>query len=323
MLNIKFSIIVPAYNVQEYLAECIESILNQSYDNYEIIIVNDGSTDKTLAICEEYIKENDKIKLINKENGGLSDARNAGMKYTSGEYIVFIDSDDYIHQDSLKYFADALKNKADVLITRLVEVYEDNHNLEMDEMMSKYVDTNSSKEQIIEWTFMRSQNTWPAPKYVISSKLIKDLGLEFEKGVLHEDLDWTTKLFCCAKSFSVCYLPWYFHRMGRANSITTTSNYKRAIDVIQMVNNHIQSIDNYEMKKREKDMIINRLVMSVYYILGQYKLASVEGKKAIIECVKDNRDILSYTPKIKFKIFVFAIKILGEKIALDLLALIN
>ena len=93
------SIIVPIYNVENYLQECIESLLIQTYRNLEILLINDGSTDDSGNICDEYAKCDSRISIVHKENGGLSDARNVGMKVASGEYYMFIDSDDYISHD--------------------------------------------------------------------------------------------------------------------------------------------------------------------------------------------------------------------------------
>ena len=92
------SVIVPVFNVEKYLEKCIESIRNQTYKNLEILLINDGSTDKSLEICNKYLEIDDRIVLLNKENGGLSSARNFGIDNAKGEYITFVDSDDFIHE---------------------------------------------------------------------------------------------------------------------------------------------------------------------------------------------------------------------------------
>src|SRR5690606_32725285 len=92
----KISIIIPIYNASAFLEKCIDSVINQSYDNLEIILINDGSTDSSLDICKKYANSDDRIKLINKENGGVSSARNMGLEVVTGDYIGFVDSDDYI-----------------------------------------------------------------------------------------------------------------------------------------------------------------------------------------------------------------------------------
>ena len=95
----KTSVIVPIYKVEEYLHRCIDSIINQTYTNLEIILVDDGSPDNCPMICDEYAKKDSRIRVIHKKNGGLSDARNAGLEIATGEYIGFVDSDDWIHKD--------------------------------------------------------------------------------------------------------------------------------------------------------------------------------------------------------------------------------
>ena len=99
MRNSIISVIIPVYNVEKYLSRCIESVLNQTYRNLEIIIVDDGSTDDSLNICRRYEKKDKRIKVIHQDNGGLSSARNKGLMNSTGEYISFVDSDDWLHPD--------------------------------------------------------------------------------------------------------------------------------------------------------------------------------------------------------------------------------
>ena len=122
----KFSVIVPVYNTEKYLRKCIDSILNQSYDDYEIIIVNDGSTDSSKKIINEYCKTfSSKIKGVHKKNGGLSDARNKGVKKACGDYLLFVDSDDYIEKNLLKTLSKKLKDEPDIIRFQIKEVHED------------------------------------------------------------------------------------------------------------------------------------------------------------------------------------------------------
>ena len=109
MENPLISVIVPIYNVEEYLNRCVESIVNQTYQKLEIILVDDGSPDNCPRMCDDWAKKDSRIKVIHKENGGLSDARNAGMKITTGEYISFIDSDDYIETCMIEILYEAIK----------------------------------------------------------------------------------------------------------------------------------------------------------------------------------------------------------------------
>ena len=149
---IKFSIIVPVYNVEQYLKDCIESILKQSFENYEILLIDDGSTDRSGLICDEYVSSDSKITAFHKENGGLSDARNYGIKRAQGEYLVFIDSDDYIEPDALDKFNKQLEelNNPDVLITHIQKILIDSNIVkQMDEDLSLDLINNYSKNEII------------------------------------------------------------------------------------------------------------------------------------------------------------------------------
>ena len=121
------SIIVPIYNIQNYLSLCLDSIINQSYRNIEIILVDDGSTDNSGKICDDYSKIDDRIKVIHKKNGGLSDARNTGLEIVTGDYIGFVDGDDFIHKDMYNIMIDQLKKcDADVSICKFKRF--SNHN---------------------------------------------------------------------------------------------------------------------------------------------------------------------------------------------------
>ena len=122
--NNLISIIVPIYNVEKYLKKCIDSIINQTYKNLEIILVDDGSPDNCGKICDEYAKKDNRIKVIHKENGGVSSARNVGVENATGEYIGFVDSDDYIEKDMYEVLINNLKKEnADISIISNYEVY--------------------------------------------------------------------------------------------------------------------------------------------------------------------------------------------------------
>lgn len=320
MNDIKFSIIVPAYNVAEYIGICLDSILDQTYKNFEVLVINDGSTDDTYNICEFYKNKDKRILVFNKANGGLSDARNYGLKRTTGEYVIFIDGDDYIHPNSLEEFNKKLYKKPDVLITRLVQSYQDvKRDKEMDNKMISELPENPDKESVIDWIFCKTDNTWPAPKYVVSTTFIKNTKMSFKTGFVHEDLDWTTNLFYYAESFGVCYLPWYYHRMARINSITNTGNYKRTLDVMIMANEIVNDNKYNNLNKAMKEKIFNRVIQSVFFSLNQYKIVDEKGKQEIIMCIEQHKELFTNVNQLKYKIFITFMNLFGVKNAMDLL----
>ena len=142
----KISVVVPIYKVQDYLERCIKSIINQTYDNLEIILVDDGSPDECPKICDEYALKDERIKVIHKENGGLSDARNFGIAAATGKYISFIDSDDWISKDffSLLYFA-IIENDCQIAECGVQKVYDDTMKIQ-DEIKAGKITPPASKD---------------------------------------------------------------------------------------------------------------------------------------------------------------------------------
>ena len=143
------SIIVPVYNVEKYFDECVKSILNQSYKNIEIILVNDGSTDNSGNLCDNYATIDPRIKVIHKENGGLSDARNFGMKNANGEYFSFIDSDDYIDKYFIENLYNALISQGDDCKISMCRFTRNINDFSNDKSIANKVDSNEVLKDIL------------------------------------------------------------------------------------------------------------------------------------------------------------------------------
>lgn len=122
MDNELISVVVPIYNVEKYLRQCLDSIQNQTYQNFECLLINDGSPDNSADICREYVEKDSRFKYFEKENGGLSDARNYGIRQSKGSYLTFVDSDDWLENDALQQLYDALKKKMQILVLDVIIV---------------------------------------------------------------------------------------------------------------------------------------------------------------------------------------------------------
>lgn len=134
-MNELISVIIPVYNVEKYIEKCLNSVTAQTYENLEIVIVNDGSTDSSIVYCEKCANDDNRIKILNKENGGLSDARNAGIDICTGNYICFVDSDDYLEKEAIERLLEKiLKYNADIAIGNINKVYENGEIVEMDKL---------------------------------------------------------------------------------------------------------------------------------------------------------------------------------------------
>lgn len=209
------SIIVPIYNVEKYLSKCIESILEQTYTNFELILVNDGSPDKCGIICNEYAKKDSRIKVIHKKNGGLSSARNIGIDVAKGEYLGFVDSDDYIEPYMYEYLLKAaLDNECSLSVCNINYVFEDG------KILNKV--TNASDEVLNFVEAITEMNTYEKFDMGAWSKLYKrDLfeNLRFPEGKLSEDFYIMYKIFDRAQKIAYVSTPCYNY-LQRANSIT-------------------------------------------------------------------------------------------------------
>lgn len=275
----KITVVVPIYNVEKYLKKCIESILNQTYDNLEILLIDDGSTDNCLKICNDFKKKDSRIKVIKKENGGLSDARNYGINAATGKYIFFIDSDDYVSCDIIEYLHKILiDNKADISTCLYQPFYEDDK--EVKSITGNYYvyDTIKGLENLL----YQKNCTTSAWGKLYKTKLFKDI--RYPKGKICEDLPTTYKLFSKAKKIVISDSKKYFY-LQRANSIINSKfNIKRA-EAMKFASEETSYIlKNYPSLK---NAAINREFMeSVYIIL------SLKDDKEFINERKDANNII-------------------------------
>lgn len=173
----KFSIIIPVYNVEKYLKKCLDSVFNQTYKDYEVIVVNDGTKDNSMDIVKDY-----DVKVINQKNQGLSAARNAGVKKATGEYLIFLDSDDYWEKDLLKELSKSLKNNPDLIRFQINEVYEDGKTISYPEESFTNLSGPDAFKKIVKYHFV--ENAW---SYAINKKYYLQNKFEFKPGTIHED----------------------------------------------------------------------------------------------------------------------------------------
>lgn len=220
-MNKKISIIVPIYNVQEYIERALESIVNQTYNNLEIILINDGSTDSSLKICEKYEKTDKRIKLISQKNKGLSGARNTGLETATGEYIMFIDPDDTFELDACEKLYKAIeKTNADYVIANY-------RNMDEDDTKWKYpvFDLNKYKEMKVDIEdsatsfYIMNSGVW---NKIFRKSFLDSIEVKFIEKLPAEDAIFTT--YCFIKANNVHYIPEivYNYRLRQSNSISSS-----------------------------------------------------------------------------------------------------
>lgn len=218
------SVIIPVYNVEKYISECIESILGQTYKKLEIILVDDGSSDNSGKICDEYSEKDGRIKVIHKENGGLSDARNTGMSAASGEYLIFVDSDDYMIHDGIEYLYNLIiENNAQLVIGGVEKFRDDTRQVIANTYDGREQIICFNKEEAMKDMFLNGCASWAR----LYKKDIHDRVL-FPKGEINEDeaimLRIIEKCEKLVKSNRIIYRYRY-----RPQSITSTSFHKKKL----------------------------------------------------------------------------------------------
>lgn len=252
---IKFSIIVPVYNVEEYLRRCLESICNQTYRNIEVILVDDGSTDCSPAICDEYALKDERILVIHKKNGGLSDARNTGMEVATGDYIFFIDSDDYIELDTCELFKSYAEKSYDILIG---DAFVEGGICSLQHVqINKVIDGVSYYKRALK----ECKAPMAACINVYRRCFLLQENLWFKYGILHEDEEFTPRCFLNAQSVVITNI-YFYHYAIRNDSITTKADKrKNAVDLFSTcveLSGIADTLADEELKKYIKDALVGK-----------------------------------------------------------------
>ncbi|MBF0715442.1 glycosyltransferase [Gemelliphila palaticanis] len=271
------TVVVPVYNVEKYLEKCVTSILNQTYKNLEIILVDDGSTDKSGELCDYLAERDSRIVVYHKLNGGLSDARNYGVDRAKGEYIGFVDSDDYIHSDMYLNLYDAIiKENSDVAECGVTRVYKNKELPHYDG--DEYYFSTDARGFLFEYLKMNKiyGSAWCK---LIKSNIAKSI--KFPKGKIYEDIFYNYDLLNVANKFTFISGNYYYYYM-REGSITTERFNDKHMDIIEAIDNlHSYTVGNYpefiylsEVRKVTAYLSIfsQIIVLDNYSDYSQYKL---------------------------------------------------
>lgn len=278
------SVIIPVYNVEKYLRECVDSVLAQTYSNFEVILVDDGSTDSSPEICDEYAKLDDRIRVIHRQNGGLSVARNTGLDDAKGEYVYFLDSDDWIVKQTLQKVVEKFSTpKVDV-------VFFDSNSFEDSskgyDIKQSYVRKNDYGIDDSFSMLKKLQNNkdfhFAVQMYMYRKDFLLNKALRFYPGIIYEDVAFTFDVFVKANLVAHCFEPLYQRRF-RDGSIVMTKIKKKNFENMVIVFDQVTKVaqQNDLLTKSCVNKYISRCAMRV---LDIYKSLSKEDKK---NCVND------------------------------------
>lgn len=310
------SIVVPIYNTEGYLRRCFDSIISNDTDEYEVILVNDGSTDGSRSICEQFVaRYPKKFRLFNKENGGLSSARNFGVRHgANGTYILFLDPDDYLEVGFLDRICAMLSRKD------RAELYEFGFEIHQKDgesrlsLPSVYVSVDSPirGEEYLKRVYKKA-GTYPMCvwKYIIERDFFEKEGLSFKEGRNYEDVLLVPPMVLKCKKICTIYRVEYHYTSGRPGSITQTFSLQNELDRLYAASRSIRLFDR--MKDKElKTLAQNAFSKTYYSVLPSLFVEKDRKKKKILEQeLLRKKGMINYTCSGKHMILKYVVKLYG------------
>ena len=302
----KISIIIPIYNVEKYLRRCLDSVKNQTFKDWQAICVDDGTPDNSGKIAEEYAARDKRFVVVHKENGGLSDARNAGMKYVDGEYVMFLDSDDFIHPQTMEItYGLAKKTGTDIVSWYKDKMYRPKllirHKLGLDvdgimpRGIKKHYSLDKIKYFVTDDIFKHStelshtKHKWAVKhcyvwRHLLRTDLVRDI--DFIKGILFEDFPWWSKVMLRRPTVTITKLPFYYY-FPNLNSIDMGSKEVKKVRnwLIGLKESFVLYMDtatDYEMKKWQENymwpVIIYQIARKLKYVTEAQDIKEIQER---------------------------------------------
>ena len=307
MRNIKISVIVPVYNVENYLSECIDSLINQTFNDIEIILINDGSTDRSGEICRKYSENDNRILFIDKKNEGVSIARNTGLSIAKGEYIAFVDSDDFIDRNMLKIMYDkAIKTKAEIIRcnSRILREVSKNNILKETEVCSKILNKVEFKEEIVKNDIVIGNNAMVVWGNLYKRDIIESNKLKFEQICL-EDYLFNMQYFKYVEKYCWISNRLYNYRVLN-NSLSRTFNPNIFNDLLFVENERQIFFKELDMLDKDNEILASKWLLkyidSIIYLMHLYKnKLSKNEKYEYIYSIVTNHIVRNNISKLKDK----------------------
>lgn len=287
--TMKLSLIIPVYNVEQYVGRCLQSCLSQSHvkaEDYELVIVNDGTLDNSMAIVEEMIHDCANVSVISQHNQGLSAARNVGLKAAKGEYVWFVDSDDWIAEDCLHGILERLEQtKVDVLQLQYRNVYTDD--MPCDEHYATIDGIVSGKSLLVTNCYFTA-----VPFMIYRRELLLTHQLFFYPGIYHEDNEFKPKVIYLADSCASYDKIAYNYYKGNANSITARLKLKNGTDLFIVMNSLFRFVEEHHVVGKCQRAFYTQIGFAMRIVLRTLKEVSPEDAAILIGMMRDNRHLL-------------------------------
>ena len=321
MSNYRLSIIIPVYNVEAYLEECLDSVLRQKSESCQIILVDDGSTDSSGNICDRY-KALPGFTVIHKENGGSSSARNIGLRAANGEYIAFLDSDDRLAPESIKKCIEwAAVGEADICFLDAIVFYPDGKVYPLGDCIKPSKVRGRTKEEVFDHLSTRPKYPGSACTAIFKNSFLKEKGIVFpEEKKYCEDLFFCFDCYIAAEKFDAQSFPYYEYRKSRIGSKTTDANTKN----FWAMSAFVKYVANQCAKGKTPKGAIEEFALSFaayeYSImLWQYSWFGGDERKKALEALKQYRWLLHYGRSGKLRLVKTVVGLFGFEVAAKIL----
>lgn len=310
----RFSIVIPVYKVEKYLRQCLDSVLAQSYTDFEIVVVDDGSPDNCPAICDAYATADSRVTVIHKENGGLSDARNAGLLAATGEYVIFMDSDDYYLSTDLFTEIDAkiAETACDAVFFQYRKYIEKSKTLK--ESPVPYPETmGMSCNEVLLHLSARDMLDASACQKATRRTLFLENGLFFKTRLFSEDVEWFFRYVPQLKSVALLNEPAYCYRI-RAGSISHSLTEKNIRDLFSSIEIHADAIRDGDAEN--KAALLNYMAYQYYIVLGlSHNVLRGSVRRTFFSALRRYRWLADYSISGKTRKCALLVRLLGVRLS--------
>lgn len=312
----KVSFILPVYKVEAYLRECLNSITRQTYKDIEVILVDDGSPDNCPALCDAYAKQDERVRVVHKPNGGLSDARNAGLEVAKGDYVIFVDSDDFwVGKDSLQQLIEVVNThpECDFISFNCSYYYQDTKTYKkwgaFDEKLAIPADKDTAIRSLV------ASGTMPmsACLKVIKRKFLSDMKISFIKGILSEDIPWFIDLLDRCKKCMFVNQYIYAYRKGVVGSITSSKsyNYRNFSNLLGIVDSELEKINRRSFSDSAKKALMSFWAYEICILIGRVHMLDNKYRRDCKRSLKKYTYLFEFTENPKVKKVALIYKYLG------------
>lgn len=290
------SIIIPVYNVENYIDDCLNSILKQDFTDYEVILVDNASIDKSGHICDRYVANHNNIKTIHLNKNSLpAGARNEGLKYATGKYIHFCDSDDCYFENVFSKIAKALKDQnPSVLVGQFISYPEKGAYVSYDVELNEHIFLQDNPIKVIEYLHSLPNLLFTTWRFIAKRDFLLSNNIIFPEGCHSEDEEWVPKIICCSHKFTLLKEPFYCYRPRAAESVTSIRSFINDKSKLMVAFNLLRFCNKNRYDDVRKDLIYYRVILLLGTFSTRCDTFTDENMKDLAHIIEGNSDVLDY-----------------------------